>query len=416
MKRWDRAWRNVHLATMGTDRGYGEVRNGAVGVVGDRIEWIGREVELPASVSALAGEVLDGGGGWLTPGLIDAHTHLVFAGTRAEEFEMRLAGASYEEIARGGGGIRSTVRATRAAPDDVLFEGARRRVDGLLREGVTTLEVKSGYGLDVESELRMLRVARRLAEDAPVTVHSTFLGAHAVPREFEGRRSAYLAQVLEEALPAALAEGLVDSVDAFCETIAFDADECARAFDVAQRHGLPVRLHADQLSDGGGAALAARFGALSADHLEYTSPQGVEALAEAGTVAGLLPGAFYFLREERAPPVRALRGAGVPMMVATDMNPGSSPLRSLLLAMNLACTLFGLTPSEALAGVTRHAARALGMERSVGTIEAGRKADLVLWDVEHPAELSYWIGGIPSCGAVMKDGRIVRGGPPRSTS
>lgn len=407
--RWDFLWVNLHAATMRSgEAGYGEIHHAAVGVQEGYIRWMGRESELPDRPHALARRVLDGGGGWLTPGLVDAHTHLVFGGNRAPEFERRLSGVSYEEIAREGGGIRSTVQATRSASEEDLFQAARPRAEALLSEGVTTLEVKSGYGLDVETELRMLRVGRRLERELPLNVHGTFLGAHALPVEYEGRREEYLELVRREALPQAAREGLVDSVDAFCEAIAFDARECARIFDAAQAFNLPVRLHADQLSDGGGAALAARYRALSADHLEYASEEGIRAMADAGVVAGLLPGAFYFLGEKRPPPIAAMREAGVPFMVATDLNPGSSPLRSLLLAMNLACTLFRLTPVEALAGVTRNGARALGAGERIGTLEEGKLADLVLWEVDHPSELAYWIGGNP-CRCVMKEGRIVAG-------
>ena len=404
MERWDELWTNVHLATLAEPEGVGAMDDGALALTGDRIAWVGSRSELPGPPGELARRVRDGGGGWLTPGFVDSHTHLIFGGNRAREFERRLQGVTYEELAREGGGIRATVRATRAASTDDLVQGALGRARELLSHGVTTVEVKSGYGLDVETELRMLRAARRLQEETPLSVHATFLGAHALPDGYQGRREEYLELVVAETLPRAHEEGLVDSVDAFCESIAFTGEECARVFDAAVELCLPVRLHADQLSDGRGAELAARYGALSADHLEHTSEAGVRAMARAGVVAGLLPGAFYFLREEKTPPVELFRREGVPMMVATDLNPGSSPLRSPLLAMNMACTLFGLTPEEALAGVTRNGARALGLQDRIGTLEAGKDADLALWDVDDPAELAYWIGGNP-CRAVVKGGR-----------
>jgi imidazolonepropionase len=353
---------------------------------------VGPRGELPGPAEALAREVRSAGGGWITPGLIDCHTHLVFGGDRSDEFERRLRGATYAEIAREGGGILSTVRATRAAGEDGLVASARRRLRRLLRDGVTTVEIKSGYGLDLDSELAMLRAARRLGREEPVEVVATLLAAHAVPPEYANRRGAYVEHVVQDILPAAARAGLMDAVDAFLEGIAFDAAEVGRVFEAAAALGLPVRLHADQLEDGGGAALAARHGALSADHLEHTSEAGVEAMAAARTVAVLLPGAWYTLREARKPPVEAFRRHGVPMALATDANPGSSPILSLLLVLNMGCTLFGLTPEEALAGVTRHAARALGVEHDRGTLETGKRADLALWDVPSPAALAYWIG------------------------
>lgn len=386
---------------------YGSVRDGLVAVEGGRIVWVGREREAPEALLAGARRILDAGGGWITPGLIDAHTHLVFGGSRVREHEMRLGGSSYEEIARAGGGIRSTVDATRAATEDELERLARARLDVLTAAGVTTVEVKSGYGLDTEHELRMLRVARFLERTAPVTVQATLLGAHALPREHEGNREAYLRLVCEEMIPAAVREGLADAVDAFCEPIAFSAEECGRVFRAAAAHGLPVRLHADQRSDSGGAELAARHGARSADHLEHVSEAGVLAMAEADTTAVLLPGAYYFLREERTPPVEAFRAHGVRMAVATDLNPGSSPLFSPLMAMNMACVLFGLTPEEAVAGMTRNAAPVLGMSGERGVVAVGAAADLAVWDVESPAELAYWMGLNP-CRAVVKGGSVVR--------
>lgn len=406
MSRWDSLWVNASVATMVPARGpYGLIDDGAVGIADGRIAWVGPGSELPDRADALASRVHDAGGGLVTPGLIDCHTHLVFGGDRSDEFEARLRGASYEEIAREGGGIVSTVRATRETTEAELFRSAAHRLRDLLREGVTAVEVKSGYGLEAETELRMLRVARRLGDAFPVTVQTTFLGAHAVPPEFEGRREAYLREVTEVMLPEAADAGLVDAVDAFCEAIAFDADECADVFRSAGERGIPVRLHADQLSDAGGGALAARFGARTADHLEHVSDEGIRALADAGTVAVLLPGAWLFLGGGRRPPVEALRGAGVPMALATDANPGTSPVTSLLLVASLGCTAFGLTPEEALAGITRHAARALGMARERGTVEEGKRADLALFDVRRPAELAYWIGG-DLCRAVVREGEV----------
>ena len=361
--------------------GYGLVEGG-IAIADGRIKAVGPEVA--------GGEDL--GGRLVTPGLIDCHTHLVFGGNRAREFEMRLEGASYEELARAGGGIMSTVRATRAASEDALVAGALPRLDALIAEGVTTVEIKSGYGLDHDTELRMLRAARRLGRDREVTVATSFLGAHAVPADTDA--DAYIDQVCLPALEAATAEGLADAVDGFCEGIAFTPDQIARVFDRAAALGLPVKLHAEQLSNLGGAALAARYGARSADHLEYLDTDGVAAMAKAGTVAVLLPGAFYTLRETQLPPVQALRDAGVPIAIATDCNPGSSPLASILLAMNMACTLFRMTPEETLMGVTRHAARALGLPDR-GTIAPGLRADLAIWDVAEPAELAYRIGFNP---------------------
>jgi imidazolonepropionase len=383
---------NAILAGTEAARPYGLIPQGAVVLDGARIAWAGPEVEVPARFAAL--ERLDLGGRLVTPGLIDCHTHIVHGGNRAREFEMRLEGATYEEVARAGGGIVSTVAATRTAGKDRLLSEALPRVDALIAEGVTTLEVKSGYGLDIEKELTMLRAARRIAEARPVRVRTSFLGAHAVPPEYRGRPDAYIDEVCLPALEAAHAEGLADAVDGFCEGIAFDAAQMARVFGRARDLGLPVKLHAEQLSNIGGARLAASFGALSADHLEYADEGDAAAMASAGTVAVILPGAFYTLRETQAPPIAAFRAHGVPMAVATDCNPGSSPMTSLLLAMNMAATLFRLTPEECLAGVTRHAARALGLS-DTGVIAPGMRADLVVWDVEHPAELTYRIGFNP---------------------
>ena len=397
----DTLWTNAKLATMREGVGpWGALEDGAIAVTGGKIAWIGPRAEWTGK----AREEHDARGAWITPGLVDSHTHLVYAGNRANEFEMRLQGASYEDIARAGGGIVSTVAATRAASEDELAMAGGRRLNDLVDEGVTTVEIKSGSGLDLDAEARTLRAARRLGTQAPVSVKTTYLGAHAVPPEFKGRADAYIDFVCREALPAIAREGLADAVDVFCENIAFSIAQTSRVFDTARAHGLPVKLHADQLSDCGGAALAARYGALSADHLEYTGAAGVAAMAQAGTVAGLLPGAFYFLREKQLPPVELFRRHGVPMALATDCNPGSSPMTSILLVLNLACTLFRMTPEEALAGVTRCGAQALGMAATHGTLETGKQADFVLWDVETPAELAYAIGANPRI-ATVKAGR-----------
>jgi imidazolonepropionase len=378
------------LATM-TD-GYGLIPDAAVALDGDRIVWVGPMADLPPAHRSRPEH--DCKGRLVTPGLIDCHTHAVFAGHRAVEFELRLKGASYEEIARAGGGILSTVTATRAASEDALLALALPRVDQLIASGATTIEVKSGYGLTVADELKMLRVARRICQSRPVTVKTTHLAAHAIPPEYKGRATAYIADVALPSLQQADAEGLVDAVDAFCEGIAFSVDDLRPLFAEASAFGLPVKLHAEQLSDLGGAEFAATHGALSADHLEYLSPTGIAAMAKAGTVAVILPGAFYTLRETQLPPIASLRAAGVPMAVATDLNPGSSPMASLTLAMNMACTLFRLTPEEALLGTTAHAAKALGLADR-GRIAPGLRADLCIWDADHPAELSYRIGATP---------------------
>ena len=384
---------NATLATMAPGgRPYGLVPHGAVALDGGSIAWCGPADSMPDDHATWPQRDLDGR--LITPALIDCHTHIVYGGDRAREFEMRLEGMSYEDVARAGGGIFSTVRATRSVGPDALLAGALPRVDALIAEGVSTIEIKSGYGLDVETELAMLRVARRIAAERPVRVRTSFLGAHAVPPEYAGRPDAYLDERCLPALEAAHEQKLVDAVDGFCESIAFSPAQIERVFGCARALGLPVKLHADQLSDLGGASLAARHGARSADHLEYTGEAGVCALAEAGTVAVLLPGAFYTLRAMRSPPVELFRRHEVPMAIATDCNPGSSPLASLLLAMNMACTLLRLTPEEALAGVTREAARALGLS-DTGRIAPGLRADLAVWNVAHPAELAYRIGFNP---------------------
>ncbi|MDN4055269.1 imidazolonepropionase [Massilia sp. YIM B02763] len=392
----DLLFANARLATM-ADGGYGIVEDGALAVRDGRIAWLGPRAQAPR-----AERVHDCGGMWITPGLVDCHTHIVHAGNRSGEWEARLNGASYEDIARQGGGIMSTVRATRAASEEELLRQSALRIAALLAEGVTTLEIKSGYGLDLASEAAMLRTARRVAATMPVQVHTTFLGAHALPPEHAGRADDYIDDLCAHMLPALAGEGLVDAVDAFCERIGFTQAQTARVFDAARRLGLPVKLHAEQLSDQGGAALVARYGGLSADHLEWLSPDGIAAMAQAGTVAVLLPGAYYFLRETRMPPLDALRAAGVPLAVATDCNPGTSPLTSLLLAMNMACTLWRLTPLEALRGATVNGARALG-RGDVGTLDIGKRADLAIWDIARPADLAYALGANP-CRAVVNAG------------
>lgn len=385
--------RHARLATMAGPAPWGWIEDGALLIDGGRLHWVGPDAQLPLTLARQARAEEDLQGALLTPGLVDCHTHLVYAGDRAAEFEQRLQGVSYEAIARAGGGIRATVAATRAASDETLFTQSAARARALMREGVTTLEVKSGYGLSQAHEARCLRVARRLGRELPVDVRTTSLGAHALPPEFEGRAEDYIDEVCRW-LPLQHAEGLVDAVDAFCESIAFSPAQTRRVFDAARRLGLPVKLHAEQLSDQDGAALAASFGALSCDHLEHLSPRGVQAMRQAGTVAVLLPGAFYFLHETRLPPVQALREAGVPMALATDHNPGSSPVLSLLLMLNMACTLLRLTPEEAWAGVTVQGARALGLHDR-GRLQPGLRADLALWDAGHPREIAYRFGHNP---------------------
>jgi imidazolonepropionase len=383
--------------------GFGEIRDGALGSVGGRIAWVGGEADLPDRPQRCAREVVELGGRWVTPGLVDCHTHLVFAGDRSGEFQARLHGATYEEIAREGGGIRTTMRATREASSENLFEDAGRRLLALIAEGVTTVEVKSGYGLELDTELRMLRVGRRLGTDFPVDVQTTLLGAHVIPPEFEGRREDYVRIIVEEMIPRAVEEGLADAVDAFCDEIAFTAQECESVLRAGGRAGLALRLHADQLTDQNGAALAARLGARTADHLERASSEGVRAMAKAGTVAVLLPGAFYFLRDDHPPPTDDFRESGVPMALATDLNPGSSPVNSLLTILNLACVLFRMTPLEAFHGVTLAGAQALGLHREKGSLEEGKMTDLAIWEIGHPRELSYWVGRNP-CEGVVKGG------------
>jgi imidazolonepropionase len=384
---------DLNAATMdGFGTPYGMIKNAAIAIEAGHISWVGPRDDLPAKFLGFATQSF--GDCLVTPGLIDCHTHIVHGGDRAVEFEMRLNGASYEEVARAGGGIVSTVTATRAATEDALLNDALRRVDVLIAEGVTSIEIKSGYGLDVETELRMLRVARAIMVNRRIRVKTTFLGAHATPAEYAGHDDAYIDDVCIPALRAAHAEGLVDAVDGFCEGIAFQPAQIARVFDVARALGLPVKLHAEQLSNLGGAKLAASYGARSVDHIEYLDEDGVKAMAAAGTIAVILPGAFYTLRETQAPPIDLLRKHGVPMALATDINPGSSPLNSLLLTLNMGCTLFRMTPEEALRGATQNAARALGLS-DTGTIKAGMRAELAVWAVKHPAELAYRIGFNP---------------------
>jgi imidazolonepropionase len=392
-------WKNCHIATMAQGR-YSIIENAAMVTCAELIEWIGPHRQLDESTFD---STVDLGGAWVTPGFIDCHTHTVFGGNRSGEFEQRLLGVSYAEIAAAGGGIASTVRATRAATEDELYASAERRLRRLLKEGVTTVEMKSGYGLDLDTERKLLRVIRRLGNTQPVTVRSTCLAAHALPPAYSGRADDYIHYVCADMLPALAAEGLIDAVDAFCEHLAFSPAQVEQVFITAGQLGLPVKLHAEQLSSLGGSSLAARYQALSADHLEYMTEDDAVAMAGAGTVAVLLPGAFYFLRETQPPPLDLLRRHGVPIALSTDMNPGTSPCLSLRLMLNMACTLWRMTPEEALAGVTLHAARALGLGDSHGSLEVGKAADFVAWDIERPADLAYWLGG-------DLDKRIVRRG------
>ncbi|MBV8272236.1 MAG: imidazolonepropionase [Cupriavidus sp.] len=399
----DGVWHHCHLLPAADPAQ--AIRDGAIVVEQGRMAWIGAFAALPDQYRQLP--LHDANGAWITPGLVDCHTHLVYGGQRADEFAMRLAGASYEEIARAGGGIVSTVRATRESDEATLFAQASARLEPLLAEGVTAIEIKSGYGLSLEAERKQLRVARQLGEAYGVSVHTTFLGAHALPPEYAGRADDYIDLVCNTMLPALAGEKLVDAVDAFCEGIGFSLAQTERVFEAAARHGLPVKLHAEQLSNLGGSALAARHKALSTDHLEHLDEAGVAAMAEAGTVAVLLPGAYYFLRDTHLPPLALLRQYGVPMAIATDHNPGTSPTTSLLLMMNMGCTLFRMTVPEVLAGVTTHAARALGAADRHGSLAVGRAADFALWQVASPAELAYWFGRNP-CTAVVRQGRVFR--------
>lgn len=393
-ERFDRIWHNARLATMRADRpDLGEIEHGVIAARGSRIVYAGPQADFPVDADAI--ERIDCEERWITPGFVDCHTHLVYGGNRAHEFELRLKGASYEEIARAGGGIVSTVAATRKASEADLVAGALPRLDALIGEGATTVEIKSGYGLDTETEMRQLAAARSIGRRRPVAIRTSFLGAHALPVEADGGKDGYIDLVCRQMLPAVAKAGLADGVDAFMEGIAFSAEQTARVFEAAKALGLPVKLHADQLSNLGGAALASKFSALSADHLEHTDEAGAAAMAKAGTVAVLLPGAFYFIRETQKPPVEAFRKHGVPMALATDCNPGSSPLTSLLLTMNMGATLFRMNVAECLAGITREGARALGLLGETGTLEAGKWCDLAIWDIERPAELVYRIGFNP---------------------
>lgn len=392
-------WQHCHVATMAQGK-YSIIEDAAMVTAGSLIEWIGPRSQAPSADYA---QVHDLQGAWVTPGLIDCHTHTVFGGNRSGEFEQRLEGVSYAEIAAQGGGIASTVRATRAASEDELFASAHKRLRSLLRDGVTTVEIKSGYGLDLASERKLLRVIRRLGEALPVSVRATCLAAHALPPEYKDRADDYIEHICQEMLPALAAEGLVDAVDAFCEYLAFSPAQVARVFDVAQQLGLPLKLHAEQLSSLHGSSLAARYQALSADHLEFMTEEDAIAMAAAGTVAVLLPGAFYFLRETQLPPMEALRKHGVKIAIASDLNPGTSPALSVRLMLNMACTLFRMTPEEALAGATQHAANALGMGDTHGSLEVGKVADFVAWQIDRPADLAYWLGG-------ELDKRVVRHG------
>ena len=392
-------WQHCHVATMAGGQ-YSIIEDAAMVTADSLIEWIGPRSQVPAADYA---QVHDLQGAWVTPGLIDCHTHTVFGGNRSVEFEQRLEGVSYAEIAAKGGGIASTVRATRAASEDELFASAHKRLRSLLRDGVTTVEIKSGYGLDLANERKMLRVARRLGEALPVSVRATCLAAHALPPEYKDRADDYIEHICTDMLPALAAEGLVDAVDAFCEYLAFSTEQVERVFKVAQQLGLPVKLHAEQLSSLHGSSLAARYHALSADHLEFMTEEDAIAMAASGTVAVLLPGAFYFLRETQLPPMEALRKHGVKIAIASDLNPGTSPALSVRLMLNMACTLFRMTPEEALAGATQHAATALGMGATHGSLEVGKVADFVAWQIDRPADLAYWLGG-------ELDKRVVRHG------
>ncbi|PKG79258.1 imidazolonepropionase [Shewanella sp. Actino-trap-3] len=404
---WDQVWIDVNIATMdpSVQRAYGAITQAAIAVKDSKIAWVGPRSELP-EFDVLATPVYRGKGGWITPGLIDAHTHLVFAGNRADEFEQRLQGATYQDIARAGGGIISTVNACRDADDVELFELGRQRLNALAREGVTTVEIKSGYGLNTETELKLLRVARELGEHHHIDVCTTFLGAHAIPPEYKDRANEYVDLVINDMLPAVIAENLADAVDVFCENIAFDLEQTERILIAAKQAGLQFKLHAEQLSNMGGSALAAKLGAKSVDHIEFLDEAGVKAISESGTCATLLPGAFYFLRETQLPPIDLLRQYKVPMVIASDFNPGSSPICSTLLMLNMACTLFKLTPEEALQGVTINAAKALGLEAKVGHLAIGMQADFCLWDITTPAQLAYAYGVTP-CKTVVKKGQVV---------
>ena len=404
---YDSLWMNCNLATLAGSDEYGIIRDGALAVKDDRILWVGAKQDLTKASLSNAAAVEDLAGAWITPGFVDCHTHLVYAGNRAHEFEMRLKGAGYEEIARAGGGILSTVRAVRGASEDELYAQSLHRIEAMMAGGVTTLEIKSGYGLDVPNELKLLEVIRRLDAKTPLRIIPTFLGARTVPPEFDGRADEYVDLVVETMLPRVAAKGLALAVDVFCEKIGFSLSQTERICKAARAHGLPIKLHAEQLSDSKGVLLAARYKALSVDHLEYLDPQDVEALAKSGGVAVLLPGAYYYLNETQKPPIAALRQAGVPLAVSTDANPGTSPILSLRSAMNMACVLFQITPAEALAGVTINAAKALGLQDDIGTLENGKAADFLVWNIDSPADLAYQLGGSLLRGAVIKGQELV---------
>jgi imidazolonepropionase len=399
---FDSLWINLNAATMSDNaKDFGIIKNAAIGITDGKIAWIGAAKDLPGKPDELCEDVFDAAGKWATPGLIDCHTHLIYAGDRAHEFEQRLQGVSYADIAKAGGGILSTVTATRGASEKQLYNVTLERVRALFAEGVTTMEMKSGYGLDIASEFKMLKVATMIAQDTSIRVQRTFLGAHAVPPEYKDRADDYVDFICNEMLPHLHQRKLVDAVDGFCENIGFTRDQTQKIFQKAKELELPVKLHAEQLSNQRGAELAAEYGALSADHIEYLDEAGVKSMAAAGTAAVLLPGAFYFLREKQLPPIDLLRKYKVPMAIATDHNPGTSPTLSLLLMLNMACTLFRLTPEEALAGVTRHAAKALGYQKLCGTLEKDKVADIALWDIGHPRDLCYYFGRNPCIGVIM---------------
>ncbi len=403
---WQTLWTNVNLATMTEGaKGYGAIENGAIAIANGKIAWLGTEAQLP-DFDLNTVKVIDGGGTWLTPGLVDCHTHIVYGGNRANEFEMRLEGKSYQEIANAGGGIISTVKATRAASEEALFKSALKRLKALHQQGVTSIEIKSGYGLDTDNEIKMLKVAKRLGETLPVTVLKTFLGAHALPTEYKDRADEYIDLVCEEMIPKISASKLVDAVDVFCEGIGFNLTQTEKVFAAAKAHNLPVKVHAEQLSNLGGTELAAKYQALSSDHIEFLDEAGVKAMKSADMTAVLLPGAFYFLRETQLPPMELLRKHGVSMAIATDANPGSSPINSIQLMLNMACTLFRLTPAEALAGVTCHGAKALGLSGKKGQLAVGYDADIACWDIEQPAELCYQFGVNPLVNLIQA-GKVV---------
>ena len=403
---WQTLWTNVNLATMTEGaKGYGAIENGAIAIANGKIAWLGTEAQLP-DFDLNTVKVIDGGGTWLTPGLVDCHTHIVYGGNRANEFEMRLEGKSYQEIANAGGGIISTVKATRAASEEALFKSALKRLKALHQQGVTSIEIKSGYGLDTDNEIKMLKVAKRLGETLPVTVLKTFLGAHALPTEYKDRADEYIDLVCEEMIPKISASKLVDAVDVFCEGIGFNLAQTEKVFAAAKAHHLPVKVHAEQLSNLGGTELAAKYQALSSDHIEFLDEAGVKAMKSADMTAVLLPGAFYFLRETQLPPMELLRKHGVSMAIATDANPGSSPINSIQLMLNMACTLFRLTPAEALAGVTCHGAKALGLSGKKGQLAVGYDADIACWDIEQPAELCYQFGVNPLVNLIQA-GKVV---------